>query len=113
LNQSVFLTQDKHDTTTLQLIHAWDTGDHFAIQVELHTNARFVGEPTGSRPNFVGESSIIGLPYSGLRISISSRYHQNGGSNDKRMWIAPDIPAAPDLPLWNDGRDGALEALLK
>jgi hypothetical protein len=83
-----------------------------AAQLEFHTAARFVGEPTGSRPNFVGESSIIRLPYSDLHISISSRYHQNGASNDERLWIAPDIPAGPTFEDMQGGRDRALELVL-
>lgn len=84
----------------------------FAAQLELHTHALFVGEPTGSRPNFVGESSIITLPYSQLSMSISSRYHQNGDSNDKRFWIPPDIPVPPDYQSLTEGRDPAIEAVL-
>jgi len=37
-----------HSHQTLQLIHAWDIGDHFAAQIELHINAPIVVEPTGS-----------------------------------------------------------------
>ena len=85
----------------------------FAAQLELHTHAMFVGEPTGSRPNFVGESSIITLPYSQLALSISSRYHQNGDSNDKRFWIAPDIPVVPNFDALVQGRDPAIDAILE
>jgi C-terminal processing protease CtpA/Prc len=84
-----------------------------AAQLELHAHARFVGEPTGSRPNFVGESTIIRLPYSALRISISSRYHQNGYSFDRRFWIAPVIPAKPDFSLVRRGVDPCLEAVMR
>ncbi len=83
-----------------------------AAQLELHTAARFVGEPTGSRPNFVGETTLVTLPYSRLMLSISSRYHQNGDSDDKRLWIPPDIPASPDLEAERAGRDPAVEAVL-
>lgn len=64
-----------------------------AADLDYQTNALFVGEPTGSRPNFVGETSIIMLPYSNTAISCSSRYHQNSFSTDRRMWIAPDLIA--------------------
>lgn len=83
----------------------------FAAQVELHTAARFVGEPTGSRPNFVGETTLVTLPYSRWMLSISSRYHQNGASDDKRLWIPPDIPAPPDFEAERAGRDPAVEAV--
>jgi len=81
----------------------------FAAQLDLHTAARFVGEPTGSRPNFVGETSLIRLPHSGLWVSLSSRYHQNGASNDSRLWIAPHLPAPPSFDAARAGRDTALE----
>ena len=83
----------------------------FAAQVEVNTRARFVGEPSGSRPNFVGETTLVQLPYSQRWVSISSRYHQNGRSDDRRFWIAPSIPAAPDFALERAGRDPALEAI--
>ncbi len=84
-----------------------------AAQLETHTAARFVGEPTGSRPNFVGETTLVTLPYSRLLLSISSRYHQNGDSDDRRLWIPPDIPAAPDLEAERAGRDPAVDAVLR
>src|SRR6185295_14240944 len=42
-----------------------------ASMLETHTHAIFVGEPTGSRPNFYGEDTPLTLPYSGLSGSIS------------------------------------------
>lgn len=83
-----------------------------AAQLELHTTATFVGEPTGSRPNFVGETNRVRLPYSGLWVSVSSLYHQNGWAGDTRFWIPPDLPAGPDFQALLEGRDPALEAVL-
>ena len=82
-----------------------------AAQIEVHTAARFVGEPTGSRPNFVGETTLVTLPYSRCVVSISSRYHQDGESDDRRLWIPPDIPAAPSFDAERAGRDPAVEAV--
>ncbi len=83
-----------------------------ANMLEFHTDAIFVGEPTGSSPAFYGEDTLFRLPYSGLTGSISSFWFQNRFiSDDQRPWIAPDIAA----PLtWEDliaGRDPALEAI--
>lgn len=83
----------------------------FATQLETHTKALFVGEPTGSRPNFVGESSIFSLPYSGIPVSCSSRYHQNGDAIDTRTCIAPDIPAPITIDAFRDNRDPAYEVI--
>lgn len=41
-----------------------------AAEIERHTNAIFVGEPTGSSPNFVGETIGVNLTYSKMRGSI-------------------------------------------
>lgn len=70
-----------------------------------------MGEPTGSRPNFVGESTLFPLPYSGIWVSVSSRYHQNGRSSDERLWIAPDLPAGPSAAALLGGQDPALDAV--
>jgi tetratricopeptide (TPR) repeat protein len=82
-----------------------------AAQLDLHAAARFVGEPTGSRPNFVGETSLVRLPYAALSPSISSRNNQNGSTNDTRLWIAPHVPATPSFEMARQGRDPALEAV--
>jgi tetratricopeptide (TPR) repeat protein len=83
----------------------------FATQLETHTKALFVGEPTGSRPNFVGESSIFTLPYSRIPVSCSSRYHQNGDPTDTRTCIAPDMPAPITIDAFRDNRDPAYEVI--
>lgn len=60
--------------------------------LEYRTKANFVGEPTGSSPNFIGESNVLNLPNSDLYLVISDRYHQGGANNssDKRPWISPN-----------------------
>src|SRR5262245_2242327 len=66
---------------------------NLASMMETHTDAIFVGEATGSRPNFYGEDTPFTLPYSGLSGSISSAWFQGGEtSDDLRPWIAPDLP---------------------
>lgn len=83
-----------------------------ASLLETHTNAIFVGEPTGSRPNFFGEDTPFTLPYSGLTGSISSAWFQGGESwDDVRPWIAPDLPAPLTIADLRAGRDSALAAI--
>jgi hypothetical protein len=80
--------------------------------LESHLDATFVGEPTGSSPQFYGEDTFFRLPYSGLTGSISSRWFQNRFiSDDERPWIAPDIVAELTLDDLRNGRDPALEAI--
>lgn len=84
----------------------------FASDLDRLSDALFVGEPTGSSPNFVGEASLIRLPYSELWVSCSTRYHQGGESDDTRHWIAPELPAALSPKELHDGRDPALATIL-
>lgn len=71
---------------------------YFAAQnlvadIEYRLNSTLIGEPTGSSPNFIGESNALKLPYSQLYFVVSNRYHQGGANNslDKRPWVSPDI----------------------
>jgi tetratricopeptide (TPR) repeat protein len=81
--------------------------------LEANTHATFVGEPTGSRPNFVGESTYIVLPYSKLRVYCSSRYWQHVVSTDRRNWVPPQIVAELSSQDFLDNRDPCLEAILR
>jgi hypothetical protein len=83
-----------------------------ASLLELHTPATFVGEPTGSRPNFVGESTSFLLPYARYRVFCSSRYWQHVTSTDERPWIAPEIVAEPTAADYAANRDPAMAAIL-
>jgi len=73
----------------------------------------YVGEPTGSSPNFIGESIPFTLPYSGMRGTISDLYWQRSWPMDDRIWIAPELPAPPTFAAYKEGRDPALEAILE
>ncbi len=84
----------------------------FINRVEAGTNAVFVGEPSSSRPDFVGEDTEVRLPFSGLVTTVSSRRHFIDGW-DTRAWIAPTVSAAPTAADYFSGRDAALEAVLE
>jgi len=81
-------------------------------QIERYTNAIFVGEPTGSCPNFIGESIPISLPYSKMQGTVSDLYWQNSVAMDYRTWIAPELYAPPTFALYRANRDPATEAIL-
>ena len=85
---------------------------NFINRVERSTNAVFVGEPSSSSPNFVGEETTLQLPWSRLFGSISTRYWQDSTPDDERPWIVPDIPVTPTAADYFAGRDAALEAIL-
>ncbi len=83
-----------------------------AADIEADTEALFVGEPTGSRPNFVGETTVLTLPCSRVQLSCSSLYWQRSTATDDRIWIAPDLLAEPTFEAFRTGRDPAMEAIL-
>jgi hypothetical protein len=83
-----------------------------AAQIERQTPAIFVGEPTGSSPNFIGEKLPFALPWSRITASVSDLYWQNSTPADRRPWIAPEILAPPTFAAFRDNRDPALEAIL-
>ncbi|TAH37290.1 MAG: hypothetical protein EYC70_09970 [Planctomycetota bacterium] len=83
-----------------------------ATFLEGQTEAILVGEPTPSSPNYVGESNIIGLPYSQTRVSISDLFWQSSWPFDQRTWVAPLLPIPPSFEAYKAKRDPALEAIL-
>lgn len=73
----------------------------------------YVGEPTGSSPNFVGETIRFDLPFSKMSGSISDLYWQRSWPMDHRTWIAPELPAVPSIEFVKQNRDPAMEAILE
>jgi tetratricopeptide (TPR) repeat protein len=84
----------------------------FVNELDRYTSAVFAGEPAGSRPNFIGESAPTTLPYSGLGMTISTRYHQTD-DQDQRTWIAPKIPVELSSADYFANRDPVMDAVLK
>jgi tetratricopeptide (TPR) repeat protein len=80
---------------------------------ERYTSAIFVGEPTGSSPNFVGEEDPFVLPYSKILANVSHLYWQSAFPQDNRTWVAPQIYVPPTFKAYSENRDAALEAILK
>lgn len=90
----------------------FSAAQNLANDLDRETEAIFVGEPTGSKPNFYGENHPYRLPYSGLQGSVSTRYWQGGASSaDNRIWIAPDLAAPLSFADYQAGRDPALNAI--
>ena len=91
----------------------FSAAQNLLTRITTHTNAIFVGEPSGSRPNFTGESGWFRLPYSGLMGIIASQYHQSSESEDDRKWIAPHIPIGRSSTDYFNGTDKALNSILE
>lgn len=89
----------------------FSAGQNAATLLEKNTNAIFVGEPTGSSPNFVGEDNAFRLPYSKLNVNVSNLAWQSGWPTDRRSWIAPLIYAPPTFAAYRLNRDPALDAI--
>jgi hypothetical protein len=85
----------------------------FASRIDQWTQAIFVGQPTGSRPNHYGNERKFELPNSGLRGTISSGWNQPVTSRDERATIAPDIAVPLRASDYFAGKDPALEEALK
>lgn len=90
----------------------FSAAQHTCSVIEANTHAVFVGEPTGSRPNFTGERTPFRLPCSGLRVNVSDTYWQNGWPQDRRTSIAPELRVYPTIAAYRGNRDLALEAVL-
>jgi hypothetical protein len=90
----------------------FSAAQNFLNNVERWTNATFVGEPSGSKPNFAGEDTELLLPYSGLRGSISTRWWQDASPLDRRQWIAPQLSVPVRSIDYFANRDPVLEAVL-
>ena len=83
-----------------------------ATAIARETEPIFVGEPTGSRPNFTGETIPFELPYSRLRANAGDLFWQTSWPEDHRTWIAPDIYAPPTFEAFRRNRDPAMDAIL-
>jgi tetratricopeptide (TPR) repeat protein len=83
-----------------------------ASLMNRHTEAIFVGEPTGSSPTFVGESIEFELPYSGAWANVSDLLWQSTWPMDYRIWIAPTLYTPPTFAAFRANRDPAVEAIL-
>jgi hypothetical protein len=75
------------------------------------SNAVIVGEPSGTRPNAIGEAGWFKLPHSGLMGLASSQFHQVSSAEDHRIWIAPHIPTHQSSVDYFSGQDPALQAI--
>jgi hypothetical protein len=92
--------------------YTFSAGMNAATMMEQNLDAVFVGEPTPSSPNFVGESNLITLPYSGVRATISDLMWQRSWPTDRRTWVAPLLYAPPTFETYRAKRDPAMEAIL-
>jgi hypothetical protein len=103
----------QHQVYVLVGRNTFSAAQNFINAVERWTDALFVGEPSSSRPNFIGEDTEVLLPYSGITGTVASRYFQDSDPLDDRTWIAPDIPVRMSSGDYFGGKDPVLDAALE
>lgn len=84
----------------------------FLARAEHEARATIAGEPSSSKPNFVGEENAVILPWSGAYTSISNRYHETI-RGDRRQWIEPRPRIELRSADYFANRDPVLERLLR
>lgn len=84
---------------------------NFVDDMEMNTNARFVGEPTGETPNMWGDPVSMTLPNSGIVIQTSTLWWQMEDPRDRRQFRAPDVPAAMRFADYANNVDPVLNAI--
>lgn len=81
----------------------------FANQLQMQTNAIFIGEPTGQGPIFYAGPYLIELPNSRLVFAVSRHLSISGFPFDKRKSIIPDITVKYSSDDFIDGSDPVLD----
>lgn len=84
----------------------------FSNELEFHTNALFVGEPSGSTPSHFGDAGRFLLPASGLLVRFSTTYWRDWSSNEKRPWTPPHLGVRRSAADYFANRDPVLAAAL-
>jgi hypothetical protein len=91
--------------------NTFSAAQFFLGVMDAQTRAIFAGEPSSSKPNFVGEESQVVLPWSGAMGSISDQYHETI-PGDRREWIKPEIAYLPTSTDYFANRDPLLQKVL-
>ena len=80
--------------------------------LERFTPIIFIGEPTGSSPNFIGEDNPFELPYSKLMANVSDLSWQCSWPTDYREWFSPFIYVPPTFKDFAENKDPVLDLIL-
>lgn len=91
----------------------FSAAQNLLTDITKYTNPILVGEPSGSKPNHIGEAGWFKLPYSGLMGLISTQFHQTSKAEDNRKWISPHIPISLSSTDYFNGNDKAFNVILE
>lgn len=80
--------------------------------IHFESNAIFVGEPTGGKPNCYGEVKYFELESSGLMIRYSTRYYKLI-DDDNLLTFSPDVNFKVSLEDYLNLKDPCLEYIKK
>ncbi|RPI11761.1 MAG: hypothetical protein EHM65_06780, partial [Acidobacteriales bacterium] len=87
---------------------------HFANIFAQYTNATFVGEPTGTRPNFYGAMRSFPLPnHKGVAIAGSNKVWQEWDSDNYELRLVPRFDVSLTAADFKANRDAALDFVLR
>ena len=89
----------------------YSAAQNLLTEISIQTNAILVGEPSSSKPTFIGEAGWFQLPNSSLLGIVASQYHKSSEAEDFREWIAPHIPISLSSTDYFSGNDKALEII--
>jgi hypothetical protein len=92
--------------------NTFSAGHDLLVDLTRFTHPILVGEPSGTRPNAIGEAGWFNLPYSQQTGVISSQFHQNSSAEDHRIWLAPDVPVSLSSAAYFNGQDTVLDAVM-
>lgn len=80
-----------------------------ALTFKNKTNAIFIGQPTGGRPNHYGEVKAFNLPNTGLRVQYSTKYFQMSDVDTESIF--PDINVEYTFSDYINGIDPVMRAI--
>ncbi|HEX3458765.1 MAG TPA: hypothetical protein VHR97_12515 [Candidatus Baltobacteraceae bacterium] len=84
--------------------------ENLVDRLQRDTEAVFVGEPTGERPNMYGDAQPFVLPQSKIVVNISSLFWQDMGPRDNRDTTGPEVAAELTEADFENGTDPTLDA---
>ena len=88
----------------------FSAAQNLANRLERETFALFIGEPTGSAPNLHGDSELFVGQQTGVTAMVSKLRWYDGGPDDHRQWIFPDVFTPESFADWKAGRDATMDA---
>lgn len=89
----------------------FSAGVNFLDDLDFHTNATLVGEPSGAGSNHYGDANLVFLPNSGIYFFLSTKRWEGNDKSDARKFIEPDIKISFKFSHYRNGIDPWFEAI--